>query len=579
MGTVFRKQTTRLLPTDAELFTKAGQRFARWKAGNKTRTAKLTTGRDGSTRIVTESKTYFAKYRDGQGYEQTIPTGCRDESAARSVLGELERRAELVKSNVFTAEEDAVADQQTIALERHFDAYKTHQVAKGLAPVRITNTASRLLRMTNECGFHRLSDLSGTALERWLGEQTAKGMSPGNRNEYRQDWVTFGNWCLRTRRLLVNPFVHVPKANAKLDPRRQRRALTEAELIRLLTVTRLRPLAEFGRVSKRKDASEVTSGRKTWRAAELTFDELDAACERARQRLVKNPELVQRLETLGWERVLVYKTLALTGLRRGELASLTVGQLQLDGPHPFAVLNAADEKNRQGSSIALRADVAGELREWVEHKRKTASSNQPTIKLSSVKTTDLPSDSPLFNVPKGLVRILDRDCKLAGIAKKDDRGRTVDVHALRYSFATMLSQAGVAPRTAQAAMRHSTIDLTMNTYTDPRLLDIHGALNSLPTFSLDNRPDANKQRATGTDDLSARLPNLVALTVAPATGFRGLLGSFPGIASGNDDERMTRKASDANPKNPSKKALFAGFANKASAVGTTRRLLNFFGTA
>ena len=287
--------------------------------------------------------------------------------------------------------------------------------------------------------------------------------------------------------------------------------------------------------------------------------------------MVKNPELVQRLETLGQERVLIYKTLALTGLRRGELASLTIGQLQLDGPHPFAVLNAADEKNRQGSSIALRADVAGELRDWVEHKQKTASANQPTIKLRSVKSIELPSDSPLFDVPKGLVRILDRDCKLAGIAKKDDRGRTVDVHALRYSFATMLSQAGVAPRTAQAAMRHSTIDLTMNTYTDPRLLDIHGALNSLPTFSLDSQPNKNKQRATGTDDLSARLPNLVAPTVALATGFRGHLGSFAVVTSENDDERTTLKASHENLTNPSKKALFAGFANKASAVGVTGR--------
>ena len=34
-------------------------------------------------------------------------------------------------------------------------------------------------------------------------------------------------------------------------------------------------------------------------------------------------------------------------------------------------------------------------------------------------------------------------------------------------------------------MRHSSIDLTMNVYTDPRLLDVHGALDSLPTLSLD----------------------------------------------------------------------------------------------
>jgi len=84
--------------------------------------------------------------------------------------------------------------------------------------------------------------------------------------------------------------------------------------------------------------------------------------------------------------------------------------------------------------------------------------------------------------------------------------RTVDVHALRHTFGTHLSKAGVAPRVAQAAMRHSSIDLTMNVYTDPLLLDVHGALDSLPTLSLDGAPqsvESNEARATGTDDVAA----------------------------------------------------------------------------
>jgi integrase len=65
------------------------------------------------------------------------------------------------------------------------------------------------------------------------------------------------------------------------------------------------------------------------------------------------------------------------------------------------------------------------------------------------------------------------------------RGRTIDVHALRHSFGTLLSKGGVAPRTAQAAKRHSSIDLTMNTYTDPKLLDVHGALmRPVASFSI-----------------------------------------------------------------------------------------------
>jgi hypothetical protein len=106
-------------------------------------------------------------------------------------------------------------------------------------------------------------------------------------------------------------------------------------------------------------------------------------------------------------------------------------------------------------------------------------------------------------VPSELGRILDHDLAAAGIPKRDDRGHTVDVHALRHTFGTRLSVHDVSPRIAQAAMRHSTIDLTMNTYTDLRLLDVAGAVNSVPDIPLDAPPSTDRQTATGTDDVAA----------------------------------------------------------------------------
>ena len=94
---------------------------------------------------------------------------------------------------------------------------------------------------------------------------------------------------------------------------------------------------------------------------------------------------------------------------------------------------------------------------------------------------------PLFDVPTGLLRILKRDLKVAIIPKKDGRGRTIEIHALRHTFGTLLSAAGVRPRTAQEAMRHSTLDLTMNVYTDPTLLDVAGALEALPELSSERK--------------------------------------------------------------------------------------------
>lgn len=72
---------------------------------------------------------------------------------------------------------------------------------------------------------------------------------------------------------------------------------------------------------------------------------------------------------------------------------------------------------------------------------------------------------------------------MAGSEKTDPRGRAVDIHALRTTFCTHLAVAGVHPRVAQPSMRHSRMELTNQYYTDPILLDVAGAVNSLPDFS------------------------------------------------------------------------------------------------
>jgi integrase len=129
-------------------------------------------------------------------------------------------------------------------------------------------------------------------------------------------------------------------------------------------------------------------------------------------------------------------------------------------------LRSENEKNRRGSTVPLRSDLAGDLRGWVAGR---------------------PIDDLVFNVPAGLLRIFDRDLVAAGIDKIDERGRRVHLHALRMSTATHLSAAGVAPRTAQALMRHSDMKLTMATYTDERLLNSAGAVALLPDLPLSDR--------------------------------------------------------------------------------------------
>jgi len=533
MGAVFKKTVTKPLPAGAKIIVRKGQRLAEWlDAKAKRRTAPVTVGKDGTDRIVITARTYTAKYRDGAGIVREVATGCRDETAARSMLTELGKRADKVRSGIRSGAEDAIIDHQTAPLAEHVGAYIDHQRAKGITERQIVDVRSRIDRVAQDCGFNRLADLSGTALEKWLAMRQAEGMGARSRNVYRGAWLGFGNWCVKTGRLLSNPVANVPKADEHADRRRQRRALAEDELRRLLDVARRRPLVDAMRISRGKRKGEAVA--------------------------VLREETRRRLERLGRERALIYKTLVLTGLRKGELASLTAGQLVLDADPPFLVLDAADEKNREGSTMPLRADLAADLRQWLADKGKAAQDvpavafdrehRKPgdrrqgeagglaghVLRLPAAAPT-LPPDAPIFTVPAGLVRILDRDLKLAGIPKRDDRGRTVDVHALRHTFGTLLSKGGVAPRTAQAAMRHSTINLTMNTYTDPRLLDVAGAMEALPALPLvgGSVTDAIAARATGTDNSAA---GQFAPGFAPATGKSCILGSILDKVRGAADE-------------------------------------------
>jgi len=343
MATVYRKKIIRPMPKGAEIVAQRGKQLACWRDGrDRKRTAEIAVGRDGVVRIATRTATYYARYRDANGQMRDLATGCRDETAARAVLADLVRRSELVKAGVITPTEDAIASHQDVRLAEHVEAWLAHLEAKDVTKGRIKTNRQRFTQVAKDCRFARLTDLDGGQLEKWMLRMATEGMSAGSRNGYREACVGFGNWAVRAKRLGENPFAYVPKADAKSDCRRKRRALSEEELVRLLDAARRRPLLEAMTIRRGRHKGEPLAEVK--------------------------PQRREQLERLGRERALIYKTLVLTGLRRNELASITVGQVELDGPHPHAVLHPSDEKNRQGSTIPLRADLVAEIREWLAGK-------------------------------------------------------------------------------------------------------------------------------------------------------------------------------------------------------------------
>jgi hypothetical protein len=98
--------------------------------------------------------------------------------------------------------------------------------------------------------------------------------------------------------------------------------------------------------------------------------------------------------------------------------------------------------------------------------------------------------------------MLRADLTRCGIPYTDEDGRVFDFHGLRGQFITELCRQKVHPRTAQKLARHSTIDLTMNVYTDLNSAELASAVDSLPSPIRGDAPEAAK--ATGTDGDSYR---------------------------------------------------------------------------
>lgn len=146
--------------------------------------------------------------------------------------------------------------------------------------------------------------------------------------------------------------------------------------------------------------------------------------------------------------------------RGSETAFVEVGELQTASCCPGVRIPAAVAKARREQTVPLRSELVALLRTWL--------------------ADPLPGDA-VFAIPRDLIARFNADLARAGIAKRDDEGRTVDVHSLRTTFGTMLARSGVAPRVAMELMRHSRMELTQKVYVDPRLLPLAAAVEALPS--------------------------------------------------------------------------------------------------
>ena len=220
------------------------------------------------------------------------------------------------------------------------------------------------------------------------------------------------------------------------------------------------------------------------------------------KRRALSEDALQQLFRVSGLRGVVYRVAARTGIRRGELGQIEWADVHLDTTQPFIHVRASISKNHLAAMQPLTADAADALREL----------RSPEAK---------PHDLVFGRIP--LMNQFRKDLAAADIPFENARGERADFHALRKTYGTMLTLAGVGLRTVMELMRHSDMRLTAKTYTDANMLPVSDAMVSLTKFAAskqDSQIDSQKL-VPERPELSARVPGgagkLQLLTAADQT--------------------------------------------------------------
>jgi hypothetical protein len=209
----------------------------------------------------------------------------------------------------------------------------------------------------------------------------------------------------------------------------------------------------------------------------LTAEEFGRLVQATRESKKK----IQRYD--GETRSRIYLLSYFTGLRKNEVASLTVRSFALDAEPPTVTVEAAFSKHRRKDVLPLHPALVTMLREW----------------LRGMKPEEL-----LF---PGLVRrkgwiMIKRDLKAAGIEYRTAEG-VADFHAAgRHTHITELLRNGVSLPEAQRLARHTDVRMTMR-YTHVGIADQAQAVSRLP-WALDDTPSG--KASDGASESGKQLP-------------------------------------------------------------------------
>ena len=372
-----------------------------------------------------------------------------ESEAARHRAGLIDPKAEAYRRHEARTLADHLAEFRAYLIDKgntskHADMTRTRAarvmaMAMGarLADIEAPNAARKAraladAQLTRHLESARLSQISADRVQAALAILRTGGRSVETVNAHLRAAKGFSRWLWKVaRRTRDDELAPLSLMNAEADRRHERRALTEAEAVAVIQA------AERG---------GIVEGM------------------------------------TGPDRAMLYRVALGTGLRAGELRSLTTEAFRLDENPPVIVCEAGYTKNGRKAEQPITNALATILRPWIAGK---------------------PPGRPVFaKMPKlKTAAMLRADLAEAGIDYRDGSGRVADFHSLRATYITAIVRGGASVKTAQALARHASPVLTIGRYAHVAIHDQRAALDSLTDLTSPEAPtsESASARATGTD--------------------------------------------------------------------------------
>ena len=438
---------------------------------------------------------WTVRWKDAESRQWRASTGYTDKQASLALGERLEQEA----AHRVEGLTNPTDEHRRRPVLEHLDDFMTGLGTGERNDRYVLQVKSRILRIIEGTEVQLLQDMDPVRIVKFLSSLRVKGrsLSGVTRNEYIVSIKCFTSWAVRSRRMDYDPLATLKRIGRKaIKPKHPRRALTMAEIGRLLEAATRRPLLEVQTVRTGKNKGKPVA----------------KVSKEVRDKMIR----------LGQERRVAYLLAYWTGLRRSEIAKLQWQDIDLDVAPPRIRLRAETTKSNRADVQVIHPQLAEMLREW---SLKRAGKNRSVV-----------SSVPCMKVMKA-------DLQLAGIEYGNEQIGYADLHAQRMSLSTSMAVHRLSPRVRQAHMRHTDPRLTDVTYMDESLLPVADELYSMPWIPdpNDQEPEAIPLRKTGTDqidDMPSRTPNMHQTSgVRGQNGARGDKSSVLAAASGSMREQ------------------------------------------